>query len=705
MIQGKMPTAGRLYGCLLALFLLAAPCAMADEGMWTFDGLPLDLLETKYGFKPSDEWLTNVRLASVRFNDGGSGSFVSPTGLVLTNHHVAVGQLQKMSSEEMDYVSAGFYAAKPEDEIPCTDLELYVLMSTEDVTDKVVGAVKEEMSEEEAVRARDAERARLEKESMDATGLRADVVSLYDGGEYWVYRYKKYTDVRLVWAPEKQAAFFGGDHDNFTYPRYDLDCAVFRVYENDEPIRPEHHLKIDPGGVAVGDLVFVSGHPGGSSRQQTVAQYEVERDAFLPMVLDLIDRIVPVLEDYASRGPEQARRAEVMIFGISNGRKALSGQYKALTDERVMEVLRKKEAELRARVEADPELSERYGTAWEKIDTLFAEHGEEIRANTVRAMLTRPFGAQMAGAALSLVLYSQEIEKPDAERLNGYHDSELEQRKFYLTAPVPMYRDLEAAMMEFSFKLALEKLPEGDALRAVYEGLGDPAAAAKRLAGESRLDDAGYRRELLEGGKAAIEASDDPLIAWARQVAPIVRETDKFNKSVIQAVTVPANEQMARARFAVYGKTVHPDANFTLRLAFGTVRGYPMNGTVAPYKTTLYGLFDRALGFDKSGEWELPQRFWDRKDKLDLSTPVNFVSDCDTIGGNSGSPVVNREANLVGLIFDGNIESLAGNYVFEAERNRSVAVHAAYILEALRKLYDAEKLAAELMGKTSGGEE
>jgi hypothetical protein len=700
MDHGKIRTAGRLYGCLLVLSLLVAPAAKADEGMWPLESLPTGLLEKEYGFTPSEQWLTKLQLASVRFNNGGSGSFVSPTGLVLTNHHVAVGQLQKMSSEERDYVSTGFYAAKPEDEIPCKDLELYVLISTEDVTGKVIGAIKEEMSEEEAVRARDAERARIEKESMDATGLRSEVVSLYRGGEYWLYRYKKFTDVRLVWAPEKQAAFFGGDYDNFTYPRYDLDCAIFRAYENGAPVRPEQYLTLDPGAVAEGDLVFVPGHPGGSSRQQTVVQHEVQRDAYLPMILDLIDRAIETLEAYSSGGPEQARRAQVMIFGLANGKKALGGYYKALTDERVMDVLRKKEAVLRAKVNADPALSKRYGPAWEKIDTLFAEHGEEIRANTVRGMLDTPFGSQMAQAALSLLLYSEEVEKPDGERLNGYHDSELEQLEFYLTAPVPMYRDLEAALMEFSFRLGLEKLPEGDPLRAVIEGLGDPAVAAKKLAGKSRLDDAEYRRELFQGGKAAVSASDDPLIAWARQVAPIVRDLDKFNKAVVQAVTVPANEQLARARFAVYGKTVHPDATFTLRLSFGKVRGYPMNGTMAPYKTTLYGLFDRALGFDKSGDWELPQRYWERKDNLDLSTPVNFVSDCDTIGGNSGSPVVTRDAKLVGLIFDGNIESLAGNYVFEAERNRAVAVHAAYILEALRKLYDAEKLAAELMAKT-----
>jgi len=311
----------------------------------------------------------------------------------------------------------------------------------------------------------------------------------------------------------------------------------------------------------------------------------------------------------------------------------------------------------------------------------------------------------MARAALQLVLHAEEVQKPDGERLNGYHDSELDQLKFHLTAPVPIYRDLEQAMMEFSFDLALEKLPQGDPLRTVIEKLGDPAAAAKKLAGESRLVDADYRRELFEGGEAAVAASDDPLIAWARQAAPIVRDLDEFNKGVVQAVTVPANEQLARARFAVYGKTVAPDATFTLRLSFGTVRGYPMNGTMAPYKTTLYGLFDRTLGFDKGGDWRLPQRFWDRKDDLDLSTPVNFVSDCDIIGGNSGSPVVSRAGDLVGLIFDGNIESLAGNYVYEPERNRAVAVHAAYILEALRKLYDADKLAAELTGEQTGGAE
>ena len=695
MVEGVLRGVVRLVACSLAVLLLAGPAAHADEGMWTLDGLPLELLNEKYGFEPDRSWLERAQLAAVRFNDGGSGSFVGVNGLVLTNHHVAVGQLQKMSSAERDYVATGFYAASPEAEIPSKDLELNVLISMENVTDQILAAVKAEMDEEEKVRARDAERARIEKESMDATGLRSDVISLYRGGEYWLYRYKKYNDVRLVWAPEQQAAYYGGDYDNFTYPRYDLDAALLRVYEDDKPLKVEHYFRINPEGLSEGDLVFVPGHPGGSDRLRTVIQLERQRD-FLPMMLSLLDRAKQTLETYASGGPEQARRAQVMIFGLGNAQKAMGGRYEAVSDEQVLADRRAVEKELRARVEAVPALKAEFASAWKKIEKLFAKHGEEMRRRTMRQILTVPFGTRMASWAVQLVLHAEEIEKPDAERLNGYHDSELEELKFYMVAPVPVYRDLDAALMEFTFDMALEELAEGDPLRAIVEGLGDPADAAKKLAEGSRLDDPEVRRGLLEVGRKAVEASDDPLIVWARKVAPLIREQEKWTKANWQSVTVPANEQIARARFAVYGKSAYPDATFSLRLAFGPARGYPMNGTLAPYKTTIYGLYNRALGFDNAGDWELPQRFWDRQDALDMKTPVNFVCECDIIGGNSGSPVINRAGELVGLIFDGNIESLAGNYFFDPERNRAVAVHAAYIIEALRKLYDAGALAEEL---------
>lgn len=688
----------RLFVCSLALSLLAAPLALADEGMWTLDGLPLDLLSEKYGFEPDRAWLERAQLAAVRFNDGGSGSFVGTNGLVLTNHHVAVGQLQKMSSAERDYVATGFYAEKPEDEIPCKDLELNVLVSMENVTDRVRAAVKEDMDEEEKVRARDAERARIEKESMDATGLRSDVISLYRGGEYWLYRYRKHTDVRLVWAPEKQAAYYGGDYDNFTYPRYDLDAALMRVYEDGKPLKVEHYFQINPQGLSQGDLVFVPGHPGGSDRLRTVRQLERQRE-FFPMMLSLIDRAKRALNKYAQGGPEQARRAQVMIFGLGNAQKAMSGQFEALSEEATMQDLQRAENELRAKVNADPALKAEYASSWEDIEKLFAKHGDEMRRRTMRQILTTPFGARMPRWAVQLVLHGEEIEKPDAERLNGYHDSELEELEFYLAAPIPVYRDFEAALMEFTFDMALDELHHDDPLRAIVKGLGAPDEAAKKLAEGSKLDDPEVRKALLDGGREAVEGSDDPLILWARKVAPLIREQEKWTKANWQAVTVPANEQIARARFAVHGKSAYPDATFSLRLAFGPARGYPMNGTLAPYKTTLYGLYDRALGFENDGDWQLPQRFWDRQKALDMKTPVNFVCECDIIGGNSGSPVINRDGQLVGLIFDGNIESLAGNYFFDPEHNRAVAVHAAYIVEALRKLYDAAPLANELVGK------
>ncbi|RMF56932.1 MAG: S46 family peptidase [Calditrichaeota bacterium] len=688
---------------VLSLFLIFATYLYAhtpDEGMWTFDNPPVKQLKEKYGFVPTQEWLDHVRLSSVRFMDGGSGSFVSPNGLVMTNHHVAVGQLQKLSTPEKDLVNTGFYARSYEEELKCPDLELNVLVEMENVTDRVLAAAKEGMSEEEALKAREAEIAKIEKESLEKTGLRSNVVELYHGGEYWLYRYKKYTDVRLVFAPERQAAYFGGDLDNFTYPRYDLDVAFFRVYEDDKPAQIKHYFTWNSKGAGENELVFVSGNPGSTNRLYTMAQIKFQRDYYYPLILDYINRRIAILEEYAKQGPEQERQALIQIFGLKNAQKALSGEYKGLLNEDIIATRQALEDELRTKIKSNPDWEAAYGDAWETISKLIDQYKNRVKPNFFRRII----GSRLASLALQIVRYTEEIEKPDGERLDGYHDSQLEERKFYLLSPAPIYKGLEKANLAGGLAMSLEYLGKDDPfVKMVLKGK-SPEEVAKELIEKTKLDDVDYRKKLLEGGKKAVQKSQDPLIVLMRKIDPILREERDWYKENIEGKLTIANEKIAKARFAVYGKSAYPDATFTLRLAYGTVKGYPMNGTEAPYKTTLYGLYDRALSFDQKKDFWLPERFWNHQKDLDLSTPVNFVSTCDIIGGNSGSPVINKDAEIVGLIFDGNIESLVGRFIYNEKTNRAVAVHSAYIIEALRKLYDANKLVDEILGSATRAE-
>ena len=694
---------GRLTHALLALVIVAGaavsmgdPVAARDEGMWTFDNLPLKLLQDKYGFTPSAEWLDHIRLSSVRFNDGGSGSFVSANGLVLTNHHVAAGQMQKLSTPKRDLMKTGFYAPTRALEMKTPDLELNVLTSMENVTERIRAAVKPGLNDQQALEARRAEMARIEKESLDKTGLRSDVVALYSGGEYWLYRYQKYTDVRLVFAPEQQAAFFGGDPDNFTYPRYDLDMALVRVYDKGRPLKTAHYLKWSAKGAAPTDLVFVAGHPGSTDRLKTLAQLEFLRDVLYPISLATIERRLAALRHYGERGPEQARQATDFVFSLENANKALSGEASGLADAEIFERKRKDEQEFRARIDANAEWKAAYGSAWDDI----------ARAQVRARQLYKPFrfralrGSSLASLAFTIVRYGQEIAKPDAQRLEGFHDAQLDSLKLSLLSPAPHYPEMDIAVLSDSLQQSLEELGPDDPFIKAALGGRTSADAAKAAIGGSKMADPAFRKALVEGGKGAIESSTDPLIVLARTVEPIVRETTKTYEGDVESIESSAGERLGRARFAGYGKSAYPDATFTLRLSFGTVRGYPMNGTQAPPFTTYYGLYDRAQSFGMKPPYNLPQRYIDRRTRLNLSTPLNFVSDCDIIGGNSGSPVINRDGQLVGLIFDGNIESLIGNVVFNPNANRAVAVHSAGMIEALRKLYDAGALADELLGVT-----
>lgn len=661
--------------------------------MWTFDNPPLKQLKDKYGFVPTQEWLDHVRLSSVRLNDGGSGSFVSPHGLLLTNHHVARFQLQKNSTPEHDYLRDGFYAPTEAQEMKSPDLEINVLVSMENVTPRISEAVKGAKTPEAEFAARRAAIAAIERESTQKTGLRSDVVTLYQGGEYWLYRYKKYTDVRLVFAPEQQTAFFGGDPDNFTYPRYDLDMALFRVYENGKPIDSTNYLKWNPKGAADGDLVFVSGNPGSTSRLDTMSQLEYLRDVSDPIALKVLRQRIASLEKYSTQGSAQALQAGSQIFFLQNSLKAYQGMYQGLMDKKIMDKKANEESGFKARVMANPQWKAEYGSAWSDI-----ADAERKLAGRTNDRFYHGMDSDLATIAMQIVQYVAEVKKPDGERLPGYHDAQLESLRFQLFSPAPIYPGMEIARITNALNFDLAGAGPNDPFLKTILKRRTPGQAAAELVNGTKLADPEVRRKLVEGGEAAVAASNDPMIVLARELDPMRRATIRWMQDNVESVEQRGGEMLGKARFAVYGKSTYPDATFTLRLSYGQVKGYPMNGTIAPPITTYYGLYDRAYSFGLKPPFNLPARYSENKANIDLTTPLDFVTTNDIIGGNSGSPVINRNGEIVGLIFDGNIESLVGDFVYDPETNRAVAVHTAAMTEALRKIYHADALLQELLG-------
>ena len=691
---------------IFALFavLATAPLfvAHADEGLWLFNNFPKELVASKYHFQVTDAFLDHLQLASVRFNNGGSGSFVSPYGLLFTNHHVGLDCIQKLSSAEHDYTANGFYAVDHAAERQCPDLEVNVLLRIRDVTAEVKGAAKDAANAAEANKQRKAAMSQIEKSCTAETGHRCDVVTLYSGGVYNLYEYKKYTDVRLVFAPEMDIAQFGGDPDNFTYPRHDLDFALFRVYENGKPVESHHYLKWNAKGAGDGELVFVSGHPGSTSRLETMTQIETERDYDLPLLLKILNRRVETARRYAAQGPEQARQAARIIFFTENSLKAFKGSAQGLADKNLVAKMQKDEASFRALVASKPEWEKAYGGAWDAVAQAEMKHRQMLK--TYRLYSLR--WSRLLEIAINIVQYVAEVKKPDGERLKDYHDfqkdyhdSQLDSLRFRLFSPAPIYPGYEAAMLEGALQLSLEELGADDPFIKAVLGARTPAEVAKAAVEGTKLADPAFRKSLVDGGEAAVQASGDPMMGLARTIDPFDRHRIKAFEDNVDSVETPAGEKIGQARFAAYGKSLYPDATFTLRLAYGTVKGYPMNGTQAPPMTTFYGLYDRAYSFGLKPPYNLPARYLERRTRLDLAGPLDFVSTCDIIGGNSGSPVINKQGELVGLIFDGNIESLVGDYVYYEVNNRAVAVHSGAIIEALRELYDASSLADELEGK------
>lgn len=660
---------------LVVVVLALAVPAMADEGMFLLTDPPRRMLKERYAFDLTDAWLQQAMGASVRFNNGGSGGFVSPEGLVVTNHHIAADTLAKLSTEGRDLLATGFLARTRAEELKAPDLELNVLQSIQDVTARVKAAVKPGMTPAQAAAARRAEMAVIEKESLDRTGLRSDVVTLYAGGLYHLYRSKKYTDVRVVWAPEGNIASFGGDVDNFEYPRRSLDVALFRVYDEDgRPVRPPHWFRWDPAGPRQGDLVFVVGHPGRTNRLETVARLEHLRDRTLPYRLARVRSAEAALTQFSAQGPEEARRASQPLHSVANSRKAYSGMYQGLLQRLVMDRRRGEEANLRAQVPDD--------SAWEAVaraqETLgsFEEEWSLLEGGDA-------FDSRLFEVARHLVRLEDELPKPSPDRLREYRDSNLESLRLELFSPAPLYPDLERVQLTASLSLLAERLG-GDhpTVRQVLLGLSPEARAAQLVAG-TKLFDVAERRRF---------SADDPMIALARAVDPRARELRKRYETEVEEPERQAYGRIAEARFAVEGTSRPPDATFTLRLAFGVVKGYED----VPWRTTMADPFAVSERLGGREPFDLPASWREARPRLDLDTTMDFVSTADTIGGNSGSPVLNRDGRVVGVNFDRNRFGLVRNFVYDETRSRHISVSSAAVLEALRGVYGADALVEEL---------
>ena len=662
--------------------------------MWTFDAPPLAYWKARYDFAPDQAWLDHVRLSSLRI-PGCSASFVSSNGLVMTNHHCGRDCTASSSPADSNYVETGFAAANLGDEKKCANMYADQLQSITNVTDRIRKAVTATAPAKQ-VEQRNAEIDRAQRECAKEPTDVCEVVTFYQGGMYSLYKYHRWTDVRLVMAPEEGIAFYGGDPDNFTYPRYDLDLTLLRVYDDGKPLQPRDFLKWSASGAGENELVFVTGNPGSTGRLLTLAQMEYLRDVDYPMRLAGYDRLLRIWHELAAASPEEAREYQNAIFSYENSKKAVTGYRAGLLDSSIMARKRAFEQDFRRRIQADPSLRARYGGAWDAIAA-----AEREMASFARDLQWESFGggSNLLNIAGGLVRLPMQQALPDSARLPQYRGPGLERiRQQVLTQPVDTA--FERRALAATFAAWKEALPATNPalVMALAAGKGDPDLAARAIMARTTIVDTAARRELLAGGKAAVARSADPLIALARVIEPVNRRLAQ-RAARLDAVVSANAEKIGQAIFAAYGTSLPPDATFTLRITDGVVKGYPMNGTVAPYKTTMYGLYDRANDFDGKPPFQLPERWIRGRDKLDLATPMDFVSTNDIIGGNSGSPVINRNAEVVGLIFDGNIESLPNRFIFTDDVARSVSVSSRAIVEALRKLYGGDRIADELTGR------
>jgi hypothetical protein len=679
---------------LVLLVLLPAGTLSADEGMWLLNRPPLKQLKERYGFEPSPQWLEHVQRSCVRFNDGGSGSFVSADGLVMANQHVGADVLPRLGDAAHNFYRDGFYAPSRAAEMPCPGLDLNDLLSIEDVTQRVNAAVKPGATPEQASSARRAIITQIEAESGGTNGLRGEVVSLYEGSEYHLYRYRRYSDIRVVFAPEQQIAFFGGDPDNFEYPRYDFDVYFFRVYDQGKPIHVEHFLKWSQSGAQEHELVFVAGHPGPTERLNTVAALDYQRQTGFPYLLERLDRLEVLLSAWSGRSDENARQAKELLFPVQDGRKARDGGLAGLLDPSLLAKKTAEEQQLRAAAARDPALKEAV-PAWDRIAV-----AEQVRAAEIRRFCTLEegdgFNSTLFSWARTLVRAAEESPKPDRDRLSEYTTARRPTLELALFSADPIYKAYETVKLAASLTwLTAELHDEPQFVRQILTDR-SPRQRAFELVHGTRLADVAVRKKLYDGGQPAISASRDPMILLARCVDRQSRAVRKLMETQVDDVERKAYAQIAKVRYAVGGSTAYPDATSTLRLTFGTVRGYRELGKQIPFQTTFAGLYQRSHDHRGQPPFDLPQRWIDRQRRLSMTTPFNFVCTADIVGGNSGGPVINKSAEIVGLIFDRNLPSMSLDFFYTDHQARGMAVHSQAITEALRNMYDAGALTEEI---------
>jgi hypothetical protein len=662
-----------------------------DEGMWLLNDFPSQPLERLHGFAPNEDWLRHVQLAALRIAGGCSGSFVSGNGLMLTNHHCASRCIQQLSTARRDYMRLGFNAATEKEEARCPGMEVDQLLAISDVTADVAQAT-EGQSGAAFSDALKGVQSRLELECATTEEIRCDVVSLYHGGRYQLYRYRRHQDVRLVFAPESSIAFFGGDPDNFMFPRYDLDIAFLRIYERGQPLQSSDFFSWSQDGPASGDLTFVPGHPWHTSRELSVAQLIALRDRTLPDRLLQLAEARGVLTEYGRQGAEQKRTSTNLLFGIENSLKALKGRVAALRDPRLFAAKVAAEQELRTRANANPALRSLTSKSWDNIAQAESRF-ESFRTPYRMLEQGHGFWSELFEHARRLLRIAEETPKPNNVRLREYTDAQRPALVQHLLSADIIYDDLEVLTLTHSLTKLREELGADDKIVALVLGDSSPAQVAKRVVSGSRLKDVSVRKSLLEGKKPLVDVSTDPMLELARHVDPFARELRKRYEDEVEAIIRKNSELIAKARFAVYGTSTYPDATATLRLSFGQVLGYEDRGRPNTPFTTLRQAFERATGNEP---FALPGSWVTAKPRLDLSTPLNFCTTNDIIGGNSGSPVIDRDARIVGLVFDGNIFSLGGDYFYDPERNRAVAVHSNAIVQALDKIYNARRILEDL---------
>ncbi|MEJ0049562.1 MAG: S46 family peptidase [Rhodospirillales bacterium] len=675
---------------LLAGVAFVVP-ALADEGMWTFDNFPAAKMRAKYGWAPDAAWLKHAQLSSIRLAQGCSASLVSPDGLVMTNHHCARECLSELSDAKHDYIANGFYAATAADEKKCPALEANQLVDITDVTAQVEAATagKSDRAFHEAERTA---KAAIESKCGTGADVRCQVVTLYEGGVYDLYKYKRYQDIRAVFAPEQSIAFFGGDPDNFTFPRYDLDTAFVRVFDHDKPLHSDTFLKFATKGVRDGDIAFTSGNPGATERDDTLAELAFQRDDAQPLLITLFSELRGVLNEFATKGPEEDRTSTTMRFLIENTLKAYKGRQSALVQGSLVTDKAQAETAFRKRVAADPKLSAAYGGAWDAVAAAVAHNRDIYIRNGLLERLSQRL-SPLLGQVVALNRYAAEAGKPDGQRLEEYSDANFPALKQELVSPAPIYSELEKTTLAWWLTKVREYLGTSDPDVRALMGKKSPGEIADALVDGTRLKDAKFRAQLLAGGPKAIDAYHDSLIDFARKLDVPARAVRADYENNVKAVITKNAALIAKARFALEGKSSYPDATFTLRLSYGTVAGYQENGrTIAPV-TNFAGAYAHATGRDP---FKLPATWLRAEKDVAMDTNLDFVSTNDIIGGNSGSPVIGRDGEAIGLIFDGNIQSLGGDFGYDGSVNRAVAVDVTAITEALRKIYHADRLAGEL---------